>query len=226
MHCTNRIIAGALVCLAASANAHATVVYNWHNTTSGTRVSAVAGTLRVDDAHYRAGAVDFDTRAVSGNPDGSLDSPLSESGLILNYNYTLPNDETATSGPIPVFVDPTRPGFDDSNFGNALVAALIFNDDGTLSGRFDVATPGDRFSSHGAGRSWTVTDVASDFFEDGCNIDPACTGGTGFWLLDESTRPETVTVPTAGIWSLYALAVSAMFGAFRFGARGPRPART
>lgn len=224
MRSPDPIIAGVLLCLAASADAHATVVYNWHTTTSGTRVSVVAGTLRVDDFHYRAGAVDFDTDAVSSNPDGSLDSPLSESGLVLNY--TSPNDETITSGPIPVLVDPTRPGFDDGNFGHALDAALIFNDDGTLSGHFNIATQSERFSSSGSGLSWAVTDVASDFFEDGCNLGAACSGGTGFWRLDESTLPERVSVPTAGIWSLFSLAVSAVFAAFRFKTRGRSPSRT
>lgn len=218
MRHVDQIIACAVLCFVGAGAAHATVLYNWQTTGAGNRAQGVDGTLRVADTAFESGSVNFDSRTVPVNPDGSVDSPLSRSGLI--FNYTLPGEDTSSSGPIPASVDPTSPSFAGGNSGDLLVAALIFNDDGTLTGSFDIGTESDNFSSMGTGLSWIVSEVTSDYFaEDGCNVDPACTGGTGYWLLDKSTAPGTTTVPTASIWSLYGLATVAIFGLAGFRSR-------
>lgn len=185
----------AAAALAASAAAQADVVYEWQQLTTGQAEGQTRGELRITDAAFAAGSIDYrhTTQTTQRPENANPNSP------VISFLFGVENNPLAARlAPLTTQV-----------LGGSL--NLVLGADSVLSGRIDITGDPAGAVLSGSGGLWSLTGFISDIAGTCGNLTgfsslPDC-AATGRWVLDAATVPDGVgQVPVPGILPLMALA--------------------
>lgn len=185
------VAAAAMLC----ATAQADVVYNWGHISGFTNDQfnrTISMRLVLDDAAWQSGSIRYSDNVLIARDGPTLPDPASP---VLRFEASL------SSG---LNISPRT--------ANLLVlhANLDVNPGGNLAGSLFLLTDFAHINLSG-GPLWTINNFNTDSGS-GCGpfpfVSDPCTGATGRWVLDQSTRPDgrPGRVPIPGTLSLMALA--------------------